>query len=708
MNNRVKFINQLSQTGCGVACLTMLLNYYGNKEQIFEVSKRCSSSRNGTSLRELINACESYGFKAKGFKLENIDVLKGEENILPCIAVLDSHHYVVLTKIKKNKVYYIDPQYGYIVKIISEFKTIFSGNLLLVELTDKFCKTKKNVNYISVLKLGKINISLCISVLFTTVIIQVLSLFSPWMTQYMVDEVILVHSTNDITNLILASIIVVIVYGLANFIRQFLAILVERNYIISLKKAIVEKLIKLPLYFFDTRSSGEIATRVNNIDVLKRSISQIGSSMTVDLLSIIIFGIVMIINSIFLSLIVFFFAIILVIVLIISLKIIRRKNLDALLSQETTQSYLLEALSNTVIIKSSNYGESIMNKWNELYKDQMDKLLKRENIINIHSSLLLSVRMLPPLIILAIGSILIGKDNFTLGYLMSFVTIVNLFLSPISLFIQSLFELQYVASILDRIMEMVHTEEETQLGIEKIQQIEQIEFRNVSFSYSSRDGILVLKNISFKILKGNKIAFVGKTGCGKTTLIKLILGLYQPNNKGIYINNRSLCEYNINSYRENFGIVLQEAMFFNNTIRNNIDITRSHSLEDIEEAAKLACLDEEINKMPLGYDTSIGENGRNISGGQRQRLAIARAFIYLPKVVVFDEGTNQLDAITENKIYDNMKSKQITQIIITHRLPTIENADMIFFMEDGKIIESGTHDQLLNTGLYYSSLYKHQ
>lgn len=214
--------------------------------------------------------------------------------------------------------------------------------------------------------------------------------------------------------------------------------------------------------------------------------------------------------------------------------------------------------------------------------------------------------------------------------------------------------------------------------------------------------------VSFTIEKGNKIAFVGKTGCGKTTLIKLILGLYQPGNNEIYINNRPISEYDINSYRENFGIVLQDAMFFNDTIRNNIDITKTHTLEEVEEAAKMACLDEEINKMPLGYDTVIGENGRNISGGQRQRLAIARAFIHSPNVVIFDEGTNQLDIITEKKIYDNMKARQITQIIITHRLPTIENADMIYLMEDGKIVNCGTHKQLLNTDIYYSNLYQYQ
>lgn len=706
--SRVKFINQLSQTGCGVACLTMLLNYYGNKVQIFEVSKKCSTSRNGTSLRELIDACESYNLNSRAVKIEDLDTLNDRKGVFPCIAVLNSHHYVVLTRIKKNKVYYIDPQYGYIISTISEFNKNFSGNLLLAEPNDKFCKMKKKVRYISVLSLGEIRFPLFMSVLIATLIIQILSLFSPWLTRYMVDSVIPNHNLNNIANLILASVVVVTVYGMVNFIRQFLVILIEKNYIVSLKKTIVEKLIRLPLRFFDTRSSGEIATRVNNIDVLKRSISQIVSSMTVDLLSIIIFGIVMIINSILLSLIVFSFAIILGIILIVSLKAIKRRNLDALLSQETTQSYLIEALSNTIIIKSSNYGQSVINKWNELHEDQMDKAVSREKVINIHGSLLLSFRMLPPLIVLAIGSTLIGNDNFTLGSLMSFVTIVNLFLSPISLFIQSLFELQYAASILDRIMEIVFTEEEKQNSGNKVSKIKQIEFNNVSFSYSYGKGNLVLNDISFEISEGEKIAFVGKTGCGKTTLIKLILGLYQTGNEEIYVNGRPIQEYDINSYRENFGIVLQDAMFFNDTIRNNIDITRSHSLEEIENAVILACLDDEISRMPLGYDTVIGENGRNISGGQRQRLAIARAFINSPKVVVFDEATNQLDAMTESKIYENMRSKNITQIIITHRLSAIENSDMIFLMEDGKIIQSGKHMQLMNSDLYYSSLFKRQ
>jgi|GEM_PF-666788 len=708
MGNKLKFVRQLSQTSCGAACVTMILNYYGNKIQIFEVSKHCSPSRNGTTLKELTKVCTYYGIKTKAVEMASFDRIEEIKNFFPCIAVIESHHYVVITKIKKGKIYYNDPQYGEIVSLISEFGSLFSGVLLLLEPTDKLHKSKKKVSYLSVLKLGKISISLFIGILISTIILQALSLFSPWVTQYMIDCIVSKQNYMDITSFLISSIIVVVVYGLMNYLRQFLSMIMERRYISNIKKAIVDKIFRIPLDFFDTRSSGEIATRINNIDTLKHTISQIGSSMTVDLLSIIIFGIVMLINSFFLSLIVFVFAAFLCVILIISLKAIKRRNLDVLLSQEVTQSYLVEALSNMVIVKSSSFGSSIADKWNELHNNQLEKSIDREKILNIYRSFLLSFRMLPPLIILVVGSTLIGKDGFTLGTLMSFVTISSLFLSPISIFVQNFFELQYAASILDRIMEIMYTDDEVETGSKIAYSIDRIEFCNVSFSYSTEDGILVLSGVDFEIEKGDKIAFIGKTGCGKTTLIKLMLGLYHPISGLIRINGHPLNEYNLDSYRKKFGVVLQDAMFFNDTIKNNIDLTKSHSIEQIRKAARLACLSDEIEKMPLGYDTFIGDNGRNISGGQRQRLAIARAFIENPAIVLFDEGTNQLDAITEKMIYENLKSNHITQIVITHRLPTVQDADNIFLIENGRIVDSGTHEQLVKASEYYNALFENQ
>lgn len=234
-----------------------------------------------------------------------------------------------------------------------------------------------------------------------------------------------------------------------------------------------------------------------------------------------------------------------------------------------------------------------------------------------------------------------------------------------------------------------------------------IQLTNVSFKYF-KSGENILKRINISIKRGEKIAIVGKTGCGKSTLIKLILGLYKPTEGQLMIDGNKITELDVNDYRKHIGITMQEAYFFDDTIEKNIDISKKCEKMQIQKAAQMARLDQDISCMEKGYETRIGENGKNLSGGQRQRLSIARALVKNPDIIIFDEGTGQLDAITEKEIYKELKNNNITQIIVTHRLSTIKDADYIYLIEQGEIVEQGMHKDLIETEGMYAKMWKEQ
>ncbi|HEM3585971.1 TPA: ATP-binding cassette domain-containing protein, partial [Streptococcus suis] len=361
--------------------------------------------------------------------------------------------------------------------------------------------------------------------------------------------------------------------------------------------------------------------------------------------------------------------------------------------------------SNLLFLKVSARGDVSYSKWKEMFSNELRFDVERENYLNIFQTFISVYRLLPNVLILILGSIEVQQHTMSLGSLMSFLSLVSLVLSPIALIVQNCFQFQFCFTILDRVFDIIYTpEEKNKFSISKMPALKRITFSGLNFSYGS--GSKVIDDIALTIRRGERIAIVGKTGCGKTTLIKLLLRLYEVEEGTVLYNDNDINLFDLNSYRKNFGVVLQNDVMFNDTILSNIDLTHSHSMEDIITAANLAKLDTEINNMPMGYYTSVGDNGNNLSGGQRQRLAIARAILQNPEIIIFDEGTGQLDSITEKQIMDNLKYRGITQIFITHRLSNAKEYDSIVVMDNGKIIDIGKHDELCSKEGMYKKLFE--
>lgn len=691
----IKFIQQLSETGCGIAALTMILNHYDCNVHVAELSKESNISRDGVSLKELIRAAENYGLTGKAVMLNSNESLNLIVDKFPCIAVIENNHYVVIDSVKKEKITYVDPQLGKVVLGISEFDEKFSGIILFFEKNINFKKKKSSIKRFDFLKMGLIDRKIVIIVIIMSIIVQLFTLFTPWITKYIIDDVIAKKVNSEISLLIFGSVVFVIAYGILSFIRMKFIIFFEKKYVSSLKKIIVEKVFKLPLKFFDVRSGGDMVSRINSIDSLQQILTNVVTSIFIDFTTVIIVAIVMFRNSTILSFTTYSLGVVLCAFLMFFLKSVDKRNVDSIVKREKAQSYLIESFSNVSIMKTLGVSQAITNKWNEYYDRQIHSEFKRENLLGFYQSFMLSYRMIPTFIILFVGSFLINKNAMTVGEMMESAALANLFLNPLSVIIQNMFDFQYSSTIIDRLAEITYEDEEIFIG-EEIKDFKSLEFKKVSFSYSHNNYEKTVEDISFELKKGEMISFVGKTGCGKTTIVKLILSLYSPDIGEIYINSKSIKECNLKTYRQFFGTVLQDELFFNDTLRNNVDLTKTHSDEEIEEAINLACLDDDVDDMPFKLNTHIGDNGCNLSGGQRQRLAIARVLINKPQIIILDEGTSQLDVITERKILSRLKNKGISLITITHRLSTISESDRIYFIKEGRIIETGKYEELYN------------
>ena len=684
--------------------MAMILDYYGHEANLYELCCDFENSRDGLSIRDIKNIASYFGLDSKASEILNVKKFLGNKFVEPYIALTNNAHYIVVEKHNEHSVVFIDPEQGRITEDISNFANNISGIVIFFSPNRKFTKKKKHNNFFKILKIGKIDIKRLSYISLISILVQSLTLLLPLLTRFIIDNVI---SKGEMYRLgmLISVFSLIIFYALFSFIRTKLIIIVEKRYIFTLKDKIVGKIFTLPMKFFDSRSSGEIVTRINNLDSLEKIISSGISSLLIDLSTIIIAFIAMAMISLYFTLIITCFAIFLFIVLYFLLKKLEEKNSNFISSKELTQGYLMEIFSNLLFLKVSAKGDVSYTKWKEMFSNELKFDVERENYLNIFQTFISIYRLVPNLLILILGGLEVQQHTMSLGSLMSFLSLVSLLLSPITLIVQNCFQFQFCFTILDRVFDIIYTpEEKNQFSIPKLPPFEMMTFRNLNFAYGS--GCKVIYDLALTIKKGERIAIVGRTGCGKTTLIKLLLRLYDVEKNTILYNGNDINLFDLNSYRKSFGVVLQNDVMFNDTVISNIDLTHSHSMEDVISAASLAELDIEINNMPMGYYTSIGDNGNNLSGGQRQRLAIARDIWQKPEIMIFDEGTGQLDTITEKKIMDNLKHKGITQIFITHRLSNAQEYDNIVVMDNGKIIDSGKHDELCGKEGMYKRLFE--
>lgn len=729
MLNKFPFFPQIDQNECGLTCIQMISSYYGNNHQIETLRSIASTNKWGLSIAQICDVCNKIGLKNHAIKC-NISQLV--EAPFPCILHWNSSHYVVLYKVSighgGNKKFHLsDPAFGRVVVAEDALKLNWQNNedygiAIILQPSDDFLnfsppdnptKPKSNIIFKDFAKRIKKNKSKLFCVIALTLLASILNWIIPILYQKSIDIGV---SNNDISTtikLLLAQLSFFIGVILSSSWSSFLTM--KTNFIIGIEfvQSFIEKTLKLPMSYFDRHINTDFIQRIEDHNRLQQFLTTKSIDLGFALLNTLIFASILFYYSKLAFL--FFFCATLLTVLWNSSVLKKRLALDyQQFSQKAKNKNILFDIVNGVQdIKVSNSQSIMQKKWAENQRIINDISLKSISL-NYRQVVGTSIaNRFRDFLIVALCAYLTIVGDSSLGVLLSVSFILGQLTSPTAQLQYIVFELQDAKISAHRIASIQHIDEEDSQSTNPrdLPSFEnRIVFDNVSFNYgfTSRN---TLSNLHLDIPKNKTTAIVGASGCGKTTLIKLLLGLYKPQHGEIFIDETPLSQINVSDWRRSCGVVMQEGQIFSGTIAENIIMGESVlDAEKLSICVKTACLDEFVNLLPMGLKTPIGSSGISVSKGQAQRILIARALYKDANILILDEATSSLDTINEKTILSNIKKQfaKRTAIIIAHRLSTVVDADNIILMDNGTVAEQGSHDQLIAKKGKYFNLVKNQ
>lgn len=723
------FYKQPDAKDCGPTCLRIISKYYGKSIPLQQIRDISETTREGSSLLGLSDAAEKLGFKTLGVKINFRSLVN--EIPFPCILHWNKTHFVVLYDIKKKRGDYIifisDPSYGLITYSKEDFIKSWIGNnadentlegiALLLETTPEFKKndwddieSKVSLSYISkyLLKYKSLFFQLIIGLISASL----LSLIFPFITQSVVDVGIQNQDINFIFIVFLAQLMLFIGKSAIEIIRSWILLHLSTRINITIVSDFFIKLMKLPISFFDTRMTGDIMQRINDHQRIEQLLTNTSLNTLFNLINLFVYSIVLLLYDYRLFFLYLIGSVFYIIWITFFLK--KRRELDykkfSQVAQE--QSLVIEMINGMQEIKMHNAEKQ--KRWNweflqvKLFKIGIESLRLEQlqtgggNLIN----------QLKDIFVSFFAAKLVLDGKITLGMMLSIQFIIGQLSAPLLQFLEFLRSYQNAKISLERLGEIHNKDDEEKqfFDYNEIVPEENIKIENLYFKYTGSDDF-IFENLNIEIPYKKVTAIVGASGSGKTTLLKLLLKFYEPNEGNIRIGNINFKKISPKLWRDNCGVVMQEGYVFNDSIAGNISIgDEVINKIKLKRSVEIAEIKTYIEELPLNYNTKIGNEGLGMSGGQRQRLQIARAVYKSPKFLFFDEATSSLDAHNENEIMKNLESffDGKTAVIIAHRLSTVKNADKIIVLEKGKVVEEGSHEELVAIKGEYYKLIKNQ
>ena len=666
------------------------------------------------------DAAISLGFRTVGVKI-SLDELINKAT-LPCIVHLNRNHYVVVYKATKKKIYVSDPGQQLMKYSIEEFSNQWLkqqgsetpvGFALLLEPTPKFYSESedesKKFNFRYIFKYLRPYKAFIVQIFLSLLLSSGIGLIMPFMTQSIVDVGIGTGNSRFVLMILIAQMVLTFGQMANSLIRNWLMLHVTTRMSISIVSDFLIKLMKLPISFFDSKNVGDIIQRIGDSGRIQSFLTGSLISIIMAVVTFIIYSIVM--TSYSLRILGIFLLGSILYVGWIALFLKRRRKLDFMRFQEaaSSQNNIVQLVSGMQDIKLNNCEGQKLNEWEniqgKLYNISIKGLTLGQTQI-VGGSFIDQIKNL---LISYIAASSVIDGTMTLGMMTAMQYVIGQLNAPIANFISFVQSTQDAKISMERLGE-VHEKDDIDIDDDskskEIPANADLTLNNVVFQYNGPRSNKVIDNISFNIPANKVTAIVGKSGSGKTSLLKLILGFYLPSEGSILLGNKPLHQYNRKVWRSKCGAVMQESYIFSDTILGNIAISdRVANIERAIQAAKVANIHDFIAALPLGYFTKIGAEGVGLSTGQKQRILIARAVYKNAEYIIFDEATNSLDTDNENVIMNNLSTffKDKTVVIVAHRMSTIKSADNIIVLEDGKIAEQGNHEQLLqNKGVYYN------